>query len=155
WLPTGVDPATPAVATGSHLDSVPHGGAYDGPLGVVSALLAVDELRARGVTPARPIKVVVFTEEEGSRFGLACLGSRRPTGATEPARALALQDRDGITLADAMARAGVDPAEVGPDPARVAGLAAFVELHVEQGRFLADPELTGSVDGAVGIASAI
>jgi N-carbamoyl-L-amino-acid hydrolase len=149
WLPPGVDPATPAVATGSHLDSVPHGGAYDGPLGVVSALLAVDELRDRGVTPARPIRIAVFTEEEGSRFGLACLGSRLLTGATDPARALALTDRDGVSLADAMTRVGADPAGVGADPGRLAGLAAFVELHIEQGRSLVD-------SGApVGIASAI
>src|SRR6185437_6632297 len=64
WCPPGVDPTIPAVATGSHLDSVPHGGAFDGPLGVVSALLAVDVLRERGVRPARPLAVVVFTEEE-------------------------------------------------------------------------------------------
>ena len=69
------------VLTGSHLDSVLDGGAYDGPLGVVSALAAVDELRSRGVVPARPIGVSVFVEEEGSRFGLACLGSRLATGA--------------------------------------------------------------------------
>jgi N-carbamoyl-L-amino-acid hydrolase len=149
WLPPGVDPATPAVVTGSHLDSVPHGGAYDGPLGVVSALLAVDEMRARGVTPARPLAVAVFTEEEGSRFGLACLGSRLLTGAITAERALALRDRAEVTLGDAMAAAGADPAQVGPDPDRVARIAAFVELHVEQGRRLAD-------EGApVGIASAI
>lgn len=149
WLPPGVDPATPAIATGSHLDSVPYGGAYDGPLGVVSGLLAVDELRARGTVPTKPIKIVVFTEEEGSRFGIACLGSRLATGAIAPERALALRDADGVSLADAMARAGVDPAAVGPDPDRVAGLSAFVELHVEQGRWLAD------TDAPVGIASAI
>ena len=62
------------VVTGSHLDSVLDGGAYDGPLGVVSALAAVDLLRERGFRPARPIGVSVFVEEEGSRFGLACLG---------------------------------------------------------------------------------
>ena len=71
------------VLTGSHLDSVLDGGAYDGPLGVVSAFAAVDLLRARGFTPARPIGVSVFVEEEGSRFGLACLGSRLATGATD------------------------------------------------------------------------
>jgi N-carbamoyl-L-amino-acid hydrolase len=149
WCPPGVDPATPAVVTGSHLDSVPHGGAYDGPLGVVSALLAVDELRARGVTPTRPLSVAVFVEEEGSRFGVACLGSRLLTGAIDAKRALALRDRGGITLADAMAETGADPAAVGADPDRVARIAAFVELHVEQGRWLAGE------DAPVGVASAI
>jgi N-carbamoyl-L-amino-acid hydrolase len=149
WLPAGVDPATPAVATGSHLDSVPHGGAYDGPLGVVSALLAVDAMRESGATPVRPLKIAVFTEEEGSRFGLACLGSRLATGVTSAERALALRDRDGVTLAAAMTAAGAEPQQVGPDPDRIAGLAAFVELHVEQGRWLVD------ADAPVGIASAI
>src|SRR4051812_755890 len=70
-----------AVLIGSHLDSVIDGGAYDGPLGVVSCLAAVDLLRARGVTPSRPIAIGAFAEEEGSRFGIACLGSRLASGA--------------------------------------------------------------------------
>jgi len=92
WRPAGA--AGPAVLTGSHLDSVLDGGAYDGPLGVVTALAAVDVLRDRGVTPARPVGVGVFVEEEGSRFGLACLGSRLATGATDWATARDLVDRD-------------------------------------------------------------
>ena len=79
WRPEGA--TGPGLLTGSHLDSVPDGGAYDGPLGVVSALAALDVLRDRGVTPSRPLGVGVFVEEEGSRFGLACLGSRLATGA--------------------------------------------------------------------------
>jgi len=138
-----------AVVTGSHLDSVPHGGAYDGPLGVVSALLAVDLLRERAVTPRRPIGIVVFTEEEGARFGVPCLGSRLLCGAQDPARALELRDRDGIRLADAMTAADQDPAGVGPDPELLGRIGAFVELHVEQGRALAD------VDRPVGVATAI
>jgi beta-ureidopropionase / N-carbamoyl-L-amino-acid hydrolase len=146
WLPAGVDPTAKAVVTGSHLDSVPHGGGYDGPLGVVSALLAIDEMRERGAALRRPIKVAVFTEEEGSRFGIACLGSRLLTGAITASKALALTDRDGITLAAAMTSAGEDTTLVGPDPVRLDGIEAFVELHVEQGRAL---------DAPVGIASAI
>jgi N-carbamoyl-L-amino-acid hydrolase len=138
-----------AVVTGSHLDSVPHGGAYDGPLGVVSGLLAIDELRARGVTPRRPIGVAVFTEEEGARFGVACLGSRLLTGTLDPARARRLTDRDGVSLADAMAQADLDPDAIGPDPDRLARIGTFVELHIEQGRALAD------LGAAVGVASAI
>ena len=78
WDVAGPAPggAPAAVATGSHLDSVPDGGAYDGPLGVVSAFAAIDELRAGGFVPVRPIAVAAFTEEEGARFGVACLGSR-------------------------------------------------------------------------------
>lgn len=147
WL--GDPAAGGAVVTGSHLDSVPHGGAYDGPLGVVSGLLALDELADRGVTPRRPVAVAVFTEEEGARFGLACLGSRLLTGAVDPDRALALTDREGSTLADAMRAAGFDPAGIGPDLRRLARIGCFVELHIEQGRALAD------LDAPVGIASGI
>ncbi|GAA1808993.1 allantoate amidohydrolase [Luedemannella flava] len=145
WWGDGDD----AVLTGSHLDSVPDGGGYDGPLGVVSALVAVDLLRERGHTPRRPIVVATFAEEEGSRFGLACLGSRLLTGAVDTRRALALTDREGVTLARAIAATGGDPAEVGPDPDLVARFGCFVELHVEQGRALVD------LDAAVGVASAI
>ncbi|MDG4767495.1 allantoate amidohydrolase [Solwaraspora sp. WMMD406] len=149
WLPDGVDPATAAVVTGSHFDSVPHGGGYDGPLGVVSAFLAVDELRDQGFVPGRPITVAAFVEEEGSRFGVACLGSRLLTGGIAPRRALALRDRSGVSLAEAMAAAGADPAAAGPDPQRLAGIKAFVELHIEQGRALVD------LDAPVGVASMI
>ncbi|GAA4636302.1 allantoate amidohydrolase [Actinoallomurus vinaceus] len=135
-----------AVLTGSHLDSVPDGGAFDGPLGVVSALAAVDLLRERGVTPVRPLGIAVFAEEEGARFGVACLGSRLLTGAIDPVRARALRDGDGVTWADAMAAAGHDPEAIGPDPDLLAGIGCFVELHVEQGRALETP---------VGVASAI
>lgn len=137
-----------AVLTGSHLDSVPHGGAYDGPLGVVSALLAVDELRARGVSPVRPIGVAVFAEEEGSRFGLACLGSRLLAGLVDPAAAAALTDRDGVTL-DAAMREALGSGPVGARPDLLGRLGCYVELHVEQGRALVDAAR------AVGVASAI
>ena len=107
--PRGPTSRTPRrVLTGSHLDSVLDGGAYDGPLGVVSALAAVDLMRERGVVPTRPIGVSVFTEEEGSRFGLACLGSRLATGATTWADARERRDRDGVALPDALAAAGLD-----------------------------------------------
>jgi N-carbamoyl-L-amino-acid hydrolase len=129
-------PADGAVVTGSHLDSVPDGGAFDGPLGVVSAFLAIDELRARGVVPARPIAVVAFADEEGARFGVACAGSRLLTGALDPERARALRDPDGITLADAMSAAGADPLALGRDDEALRRIGAYVELHVEQGRGL-------------------
>jgi N-carbamoyl-L-amino-acid hydrolase len=140
----------PGVVTGSHLDSVPDGGAYDGPLGVVSALLAVDALRARGASPARPLGVVCFGDEEGARFGIACAGSRLVTGALDPERARALRDEDGTTMAEAMtAAAVVDPEQLGRDEEVLRRVGAFVELHVEQGRWLVDR------DAAVGVATAI
>ena len=97
-----------------------------------------------GVTPTRPIGVAAFAEEEGARFGVPCLGSRLLTGALDPARAAALTDRDGVTLADAL---GGTPAGARPDLLDRIGY--FVELHVEQGRAL-------DVDHApVGVGSAI
>ena len=134
------EPGTDAVVTGSHLDSVPGGGAFDGPLGVVSALLAVDELRVRGVAASRPLAIVCFAEEEGGRFGLPCLGSRLMTGAADPDHVRRLHDSDGVSFADAARRVGIDPAGIGADPARVASIGAFVELHVEQGRLLHDAD---------------
>jgi N-carbamoyl-L-amino-acid hydrolase len=138
-----------AVATGSHLDSVPGGGAYDGPLGVVSALEAVAQLQAEGFRPTRPVAVVAFAEEEGSRFGLPCLGSRLLAGASDPARVRERVDRDGVTFDEAWRGAGLDPATLGADPARLAGLGAFVELHVEQGRDLEDRGIPLSVASAI------
>ena len=142
-------PAPGAVVTGSHLDSVPDGGAYDGPLGVLSAFLAVDELRARGVAPERPIAVVDFSDEEGARFGVACIGSRLLTGALDPDRARGLRDRDGVPLAEAMQRAGADPTGLGRDEEALARIGTYVELHVEQGQALVHH------DRPVGVATGI
>jgi N-carbamoyl-L-amino-acid hydrolase len=127
-----------SVLVGSHLDSVLDGGAYDGPLGVVSSLAAIDLLRERGVVPKRPVVVGAFAEEEGSRFGLACLGSRLATGTTSPQQAQELRDRDGVPLLDAMTSAGLDP-QLGRAP-WLDRIGCFLELHVEQGRDLVDRE---------------
>ena len=138
-----------AVLTGSHLDSVLDGGAYDGPLGVVSALAAIDVLRERGFAPARPIGVGVFAEEEGSRFGLACLGSRLASGAMDWTAARELRDPDGVFLPDALVEAGLQPTDEAADWALQDRVGMFVELHVEQGRDLVDR------GEAIGVASEI
>jgi beta-ureidopropionase / N-carbamoyl-L-amino-acid hydrolase len=150
WGDPDADPLhRSGVVTGSHLDSVPDGGAYDGPLGVVSAFAAVDALRARGVQPQRPLGIVNFVDEEGARFGVACAGSRVITGALEADRALGLADADGVTLAEALRAAGRRPEDLGADPDALRRVGTFVELHVEQGRALVD------TDRAVGVASGI
>ncbi|MGC9494713.1 allantoate amidohydrolase [Streptomyces sp. WG7] len=149
WAWLGDPAAGDAVVTGSHLDSVPDGGAFDGPLGVVSAFAALDELRRRGAHLTRPLGIVNFGDEEGARFGLACVGSRLTAGALTAEQAHRLTDGDGITLPQAMESAGYDPDAIGPDPERLARIGAFVELHVEQGRAL---DLSGD---RIGIASAI
>jgi beta-ureidopropionase / N-carbamoyl-L-amino-acid hydrolase len=142
-------PGPDAVVTGSHLDSVPGGGAFDGPLGVTTSLEAMDVLRAKGFTPVRPLAVVVFAEEEGGRFGVPCLGSRLLTGAIDPDAARRLTDPNGVTLAEAVSDAGLDPARLGRDDEALATIGRFVELHVEQGRGLVD------LDAPVGVADSI
>jgi N-carbamoyl-L-amino-acid hydrolase len=137
WAWWGDPDAGPGVALGSHLDSVPDGGAFDGPLGVVSAFAALDELRAAGYVPLRPVGIAAFGDEEGARFGVACAGSRLLTGALTPDRALALRDGDGVTMAEAMRRAGADPGTVGRDDEALRRVGVFIELHIEQGRGLA------------------
>ena len=130
----------PGVVIGSHLDSVPDGGAFDGPLG--------RRRRPRGARRAaasaasrRPGRsgVVDFADEEGARFGVACAGSRLITGALGADRARGLRDRDGVTLAEAMRRGRPRPGHARPRRRDAAtGSATFVELHVEQGRGLVD-----------------
>src|SRR6478736_5846347 len=143
------DGAGPGVVLGSHLDSVPDGGAFDGPLGVVSALAAVDALRHRGFTPARPLGVALFGDEEGARFGVACAGSRLLTGALTADRARGLTDADGVSMAEALTRAGRDPGRLGRDEETLRRVGTFVELHVEQGRGL------DRLDRAVAVGSGI
>ncbi|WP_245703699.1 allantoate amidohydrolase [Streptomyces lushanensis] len=149
WAWLGDPLAGDAVVTGSHLDSVPDGGAFDGPLGVVSSFAALDELRRRGARFTKPVAITNFGDEEGARFGLACVGSRLTAGRLTAGKAHELRDGDGVTLPRAMEAAGHDPSTIGPDPERLARIGAFVELHVEQGRAL---DLSGD---PVGIASAI
>ncbi|WP_040810372.1 allantoate amidohydrolase [Nocardia concava] len=150
WLPRNwVGDPKGAFVTGSHLDSVPDGGAYDGPLGIVSAFTAVDLLRARAVEPSIPVAVVAFSDEEGARFGVACIGSQLSTGVLAPERALGLRGGDGITLAEALIRAGRDPESLGPDLTLTERVGVFVELHIEQGRAL------DLVDRPLAMASAI
>ncbi|MEI6372943.1 MAG: allantoate amidohydrolase [Actinomycetes bacterium] len=149
WIPAGVSPELPALVVGSHLDSVPDGGAFDGPLGVVSSFAAIDALRETGAVPTRPVVLAAFADEEGARFGVACAGSRLMTGQLDPDKARALVARDGPTMAEAMSAAGHDPRGLGADPERVARIGEFIELHIEQGRGLVEGE------AAVGVAESI
>jgi beta-ureidopropionase / N-carbamoyl-L-amino-acid hydrolase len=140
---------SPGVVTGSHLDSVPDGGNFDGPLGVASALAAIASLKRDGFRPRRAVGVANFVDEEGARFGVACSGSRLLTGAMTAGHALGLRDADGLTMAEAMTRAGRRPEVVGRDDEALGRIGTFVELHIEQGRCLVD---TGH---AVAVASSI
>ena len=149
WAWWGDPTASEAIVTGSHVDSVPDGGNYDGPLGIASALTAVADLKRRGVQPRRPLAVACFTDEEGGRFGVACIGSRLAAGVLAPEKARALRDADGVTLDDALRRASRDPEALGAEPERLARIGAFVELHVEQGRGLIDLDAPIAVGTAI------
>ena len=149
WAWFGNPDDEPGVVVGSHLDSVPEGGAFDGPLGVASSFAALDLLRDKGFAASKPIGIVNFADEEGARFGIACAGSRLITGALDADRGRALVDSDGVTIAEAMASAGLDPAAVGRDDEALRRVGQFVELHVEQGKGLVE------LGSAVGVASAI
>jgi hydantoinase/carbamoylase family amidase len=118
-----------AVLVGSHLDTVPRGGRYDGALGVLSALAVVRALKADGTELARPLWVVSFNDEEGSRFQTGMLGSRAFCGELD------LEDWRRRGVADAMARAGFDFERL-PQARGVDGVGAYLELHIEQGPVL-------------------
>lgn len=161
WWDVPSGDRTGALITGSHLDSVPGGGAFDGPLGVASALAAVDVLADRvaagTLTRRRALAVVVFPEEEGSRFGVACLGSRLLTGAISPERALNLKDADGRTFAEVACAHGLVPERMGRDLGALSRMGEIVELHVEQGRGINTTEASHHHDHqpAVAIGSSI
>ena len=128
WTPASADPDAKPVAAGSHLDSVPEGGIFDGPLGVYAALEAVRAMRDAGVEPVRPVEVVSFTEEEGQRFAHGLLGSSVAVGERSVEEALALTAEDGTTLGDALDGMGYR----GEGRVDAGGWDAWLELHVEQ-----------------------
>jgi hydantoinase/carbamoylase family amidase len=126
----GTDPSLPAVRTGSHVDTTLNAGRYDGVVGVLGAIEAVGPLRDRGLR--RAVEIVAFAGEE-PRFASGCIGSRAVMGELSRADLDRLVDRDGVSLAQALAGAGFDPDAIDTalwDPASVH---AFVELHIEQG----------------------
>ncbi|MFC3959570.1 Zn-dependent hydrolase [Halovivax cerinus] len=151
WTPPTADPDAAPVVAGSHLDSVPQGGIFDGPLGVYAALEAVRSLQAREVAVERPIGVVSFTEEEGARFGGGMLGSAVATGQRRVEDALALEDDEGVTLADALDGIGYR----GETAIDASEWDAFLELHVEQDTRLEAADVpAGIVTTITGIAQA-
>ncbi|MFZ1011920.1 MAG: M20/M25/M40 family metallo-hydrolase, partial [Terracidiphilus sp.] len=130
WRPEGV--AEKRLVVGSHIDTVPDAGAYDGVLGVGLALELVDIARERGLR--LPIEVIAFSEEEGVRFGVPFLGSRAVAGRFDPVL-LGLKDAEGVTLGDAIRAYGLDPTQI-PAAAIEADALGFLEIHIEQGPVL-------------------
>ena len=128
-------PGSKALLIGSHFDSVRNGGKYDGNLGILLAIACVDELNRRGERLPVAIEVTAFADEEGARFQTSFLSSRALVHGLDP-KLLERRDADGVTLADAMRVAGLDPARAGEariDPSRLAG---YLEVHIEQGPVL-------------------
>ena len=144
----GSDPTAPVVAAGSHVDTVPEGGNYDGSVGVIGALCAVQRLQARGAT-RNPLEVWVFAGHESSRFGFAHLGSRSICGMADPEKWAKMQDPTGNTVSQVLAARGLDFSQIATAKRNPAELKAFFELHIEQGPILEN------ADTAIGIVTDI
>jgi hydantoinase/carbamoylase family amidase len=131
----GAEPGLPRVVTGSHVDTTLNAGRYDGVVGVLGAIEAVRSLREAGHGPRRSIEVVSFAGEE-PRFGTGCIGSRALVGQLEPEDLERLRDRDGVSLADALRGAGLEPGRVPEARIDPDAVHAFLELHIEQAAVL-------------------
>ena len=128
----GTVPGLPAIAMGSHTDTVPRGGKYDGALGVMGAIECVQSLADNNVTLRHPVETLIFTNEEGTRFHRWLIGSRAMAGLLEPEDFTAVDD-DGVTLSTRMADIGGDFSRVAEAARKPDELAAYLELHIEQG----------------------
>lgn len=143
----GRNPEAAPVVTGSHIDSQPKGGKFDGAYGVMAGLEVIRALNDAGIETEAPIEVVDWTDEEGARFAAGCIGSSVFSGQRDPASALALVDADGISLADALNQIGY----AGTAPLGETPIKAYFETHIEQGPLLESEGLpVGAVIGAQG-----
>lgn len=151
----GIDNEAPSVMCGSHVDTVPNGGHFDGVLGVLLAVEAAEMWQATGYKPERPYEVVVFSDEEGTRFNLGFLGSTAMVGSVDIPALTLLKDREGRSFASAVAETGLDLDRFGNARRDVAKISAFVEVHIEQGRVLerenAAVGIVSGISGLVGL----
>lgn len=140
----------PSVLIGSHFDSVPNGGSYDGPAGVVVALEVAALFSKNQLTPKYPLEVIALVEEEGSRFGGGLMGSRGIVGVLSEEDFFNLRDKNGISTVEAMTQIGLDPSL--PKVRDSKTLKAFLELHIEQGPILEEQNIPiGVVEAIVGL----
>lgn len=147
----GLDSTLPAVAFGSHCDSVPNGGHFDGVFGVVGALEVVASLQEEGFQPEHPLEVILFMCEESSRFGSATLGSKAMRGLLSHEELHRLQDENGHSLYDVLLDRGLQPDDL-PSAHYKDPVKAFLELHIEQGKVLEQQQQ--SIGIVTGIAAA-
>ena len=142
------EPGRPAVMMGSHVDSVPTGGKYDGQLGVLCGLEVLRTLNDAGVRTRHPVTLVIFTNEEGARFQPAMIASGVMAGKIALEDAYNARDKDGLRLVDELERIGY----LGPEPCVPRPIRAYLELHIEQGPTLEEEGLSiGVVEGIVAI----
>jgi hydantoinase/carbamoylase family amidase len=148
WIPDTSDPAAAPVALGSHLDSVPNGGIFDGPFGVYAALETVRTLQDADVSLERPVEVVCFTGEEGQRFDYGALGSAVAVGDVSTEWALAREDDNGVSLEEALDAIGFS----GSDRIDPEMWYSWLELHIEQAEKLINADVpTGIISAITGI----
>lgn len=142
----GMEPHLPVLMVGSHLDTVPNGGRFDGALGVISGLEIVRVLREQNIQTRHPLEIVSFVGEESARFGMGVIGSRAMIGELDTERFLSARDLQGISAEEALRQLGLDPGNLVAAKREMKEIAAFLELHVEQGRVL---ETEGKAVGIV------
>ncbi|MFY0545888.1 Zn-dependent hydrolase [Brevibacillus sp. H7] len=146
----GLQKDTPTIIMGSHLDSVPQGGMFDGPLGVIAAVEVLQSMQEHKVVTEHPIEVIAFTDEEGTRFHFGMIGSRALAGTLQHEH-LQHADQQGVTLAQAMKEAGLDPDRISEAARAKGSVKAYLELHIEQGKILENSGLSvGIVSGIAG-----
>lgn len=144
----GSDPTASPVIVGSHLDSVPEGGRYDGVLGIVGGLAAIRRIKAGGRT-RRPLELIIFTAEESSRFGFATMGSKAMAGVPDLKAWAKARDSQGTGFFDALTAAGFSPDSIETASRVGEPVFAFIELHIEQGPILEDEKLSIGVVEAI------
>jgi allantoate deiminase len=141
----GIEPDGPAVASGSHIDTVSNGGMFDGVAGTMAAIEAAHVIHENGVRTRNPLEVIVFANEEGARFGNALWGSRALLGIVQEDEPFRLKDPEGVTLAEAMRASGFDPARIQEARIDPKKYKAFIELHPEQSHVLETEGMGGQV----------
>ena len=147
----GKDPELPAIMSGSHVDSVPNGGHFDGTLGVLAALEVAEAWKEKAFIPKRSYEVAIFTDEEGACFNSGFTGSKAATGGYDIEQLLALKNSDGKSFTEVLADRGYSKESYQASERNFHNVAAFIEVHIEQGKKLEKADLPcGAVTGIAG-----
>lgn len=146
----GKNPSAPVLMIGSHIDSQPNGGRYDGPIGVLGGLEVLQTMKENDITPENPIEVIAFCDEEGYRFKVGLFGSRGILGKLEDGE-LEREDENGITRREALISFGANPDKLEDSEYEKDSIKHYLEMHIEQGPVLEDKdEPVGIVEGIAG-----